>query len=170
MQSQVITKRVAATVALGLLLHLVFSNVGSDYDLAFTYWRAYALVCAMILNYDESIPTRHLFVMSLASPLFVVLATLYRALFIGLDSCWLSGKECQLSAAFLYRAMAFSIASIVIIWMFSHMSAWCIDGLTRIFRLSPARAKMIRHRIAWIGTVLLAIYGVFQIVAHGWKR
>ena len=163
-------KRIAATVALGLLLHVVFSNVGSDYDLAFTYWMAYSLVCAMIINYDERVPTKQLALMSLASPLVVVLATYYRALFKGLSACWLSGQTCNLDALFAYRALAFVIASIVSIWVFSYMSGWIIEGIGRLFKFSPARAKAIRARIVWLGTFLLAIFALFQIVAHGWRR
>lgn len=163
-------KRVAATVAMGLLLHLVFSNVGSDYDLAFTYWMAYALVCAMILNYDERISTSTLALMSLPSPMVVVLATYYRALFQGVNSCWLSGQACELNAGFVYRGLAFVAASVVSIWIFAHMSSWVIGGIGKVFNLSPAKAKAIRSRIVWIGTFLLAVFGVFQIIAHGWRR
>ena len=170
MPNQVIAKRIAATIALGLLLHVVFSNVGSDYDLAFTYWMAYALVCAMIINYDEAVQTRLLALMSLASPLVVVLATYYRALFQGVSSCWLSGQTCTLNAIFAYRAAAFVVASVVSIWVFSYMSGWIIEGIGKLFKLAPARAKAIRTRIVWLGTALLAIFGLFQIIAHGWRR
>ncbi len=112
-------QQLAGTCVLGLLLHVVFSSVAADYNLAMTYWLAYCLICGIIINSDNTASVGRLAILSVPSPLVVTAATYYRALFRGVDSCWLSGIQCKIDAEFLSRSAFFFGASVAAIWVCS---------------------------------------------------
>ena len=162
-------EKIAATVLFAILLHIVFSSIGASYDLAVVYWLLYTLACGTIINYDQDNNYRRLLIYSIPSPLVVVGATYYRSLFNGAQNCWLSGIECELDIYFAIRSLVFFGASVFFIWVFSYLSEWAINVSLRLFKMSDAQAKKIRLRIIWIGTVVVAIVGVVQIIAHQWR-
>jgi hypothetical protein len=163
-------KKIASTVALAIIVHIVFSSVGTDYDLAVVYWLLYCLGCGLIINYDNINVHLRVAILAIPSPTILVAATYYRALFKGVDGCYLSGIVCALDSDFAIRALFFFVASILFIWLFSYLSEWLLLLVNRTFNLTPAKAKAIRARIIWIGSILIAVIGVAEIFAHGWRK
>lgn len=170
MRGPSVRQKIAGTCVLALILHVVFASVGADYDLAVTYWLAYCLTCGMIINSDGRDRTLELLVMSIPSPVVVIVAIYYRALFRGVATCWLSGIQCALDLDFHVKAAFFLLVSIAAIWLFSYLSQWLMAAILAIFKLPEAKAKKIRGRIVWMGSVVLAVTGVIEILAHGWRR
>lgn len=154
---------------LAIILLVVFSSVGSDFDLAVIYWLFYCIGCGLIINYENSENHFQLALLSLPSPIILLAATYYRALFRGVDGCYLSGLECALDMEFVAKSIFFLFASIFFIWISTYLSDWFIKLIIKIFSLTPKQAKAIQNRVVWIGSFLVAVIGVITIFAHGWK-
>ncbi len=162
--------KIAATVVLAILMTVVFSNIGSDVNLAFIYWLFYTLACGLIINFRNDGHNAQLFMLSIPSPMVLIFATFYRAMFHGIDNCWLSGIECKLDFIFTIKCFAFFAASVFFIWLFSYLSDWLINLVIIIFKLPKSKAKAIRERIIWLGVIVTVISGFAIILAHGWRR
>jgi len=165
-----IMPKIAATIFFSLLLHVVFSKVGSDYEGAFVYWLLYTLACGMIINFDNIEDSKRVALMCFPPPIFLILATYYRLVFEkDLGNCWLSGTQCSADTFFFQMSAALVAASIFFIWLFSYLSDWVILLAIKTFDLKDQKAKTIRNRIVWIGSIIVAVIGVVQILAHGWR-
>ena len=162
--------KISATIFFSLLLHIVFSNVGSDYEGAFVYWILYSLACGIIINYDKIEDVKVIVFMSIPSPLILLFVTYYRMIFTeGSGGCWLSGTECTADMFFFIMSSVFFVGSIFFIFLFSYLSDWIISISKKTFNLSDGRAKQIRNRIVWIGSVVVAVIGVVEILSHNWR-
>ena len=170
MDKALILRKTAGTVALAFIVHVVFNSVGSDYDLALFYWLLYCFGCALIINYENTNIHIQMALLALPSPIAIVAATYYRGLFRGLDGCYLSGIACTLDVTFAIKCLFFIMASVFFVWLFSYLSESILCFINWIFKLSPAKAKEIRGRVVWIGSILVAFIGVVEIFVHGWRR
>ena len=169
MDTKTTIRKIGSTAVLALLLHVVFASVGSDFNLAMIYWLIYCLGCGLIINYEEKATHLYIFLLSIPSPSVMLASTYYRALFQGVDGCFLSGIPCELNIQFALRSLFLWVASIAFIWLFSYLSGWVLLLVDRTFGLSEEKAKSIRARIVWIGSLVVAFVGVTQIVAHSWS-
>jgi len=170
MDQSLALKKIASTVALALIVHVVFSSVGTDYDLAVVYWLLYCLGCGLIINYDKTNVHFQMAMLAIPSPTTLIAATYYRVLFKGVDGCYLSGITCTIDAEFAARSAFFFVASILFIWLFSYLGEWLLLLVDRTFKLTPSKAKAIRARVIWVGSLLIAFIGVAEIIAHGWRK
>jgi len=162
--------KIAATIFFAFLLHVVWSNVGADYEGALVYWLLYTLACGVILNFDNLEKSWVIFVMSIPSPFVLLLVTFFRMYFKkGSGVCWLSGSECKADLEFFVMSGIILVGSVFFIWIFSYLSNMVIELTIKIFRLTDKKAKMLRKRVVWIGSFVIAVIGVVKILSHSWR-